>query len=442
MPAFDLNSLIGVIAQTRGAGDAESGATTGAAAAGPLPPPPPPPPGTIRSFLPPEVAKVLEREVLGNTIYVWIVALVIALVVLVVLPIMRRWLIERVKRGEPKDGASASPTLRGLPIAVLSDLRAWFIAGMALFAGLSVPVLPEFAWKVVKLVAIVIAALQVLITSRLVVDAVLAALMQARPTEDGRPDPSIQSASGIIRFMVMLVLITLLVLLAMSNMGMQITPLLTGLGIGGIAVALAVQSVLGDLFGSLTIVLDKPFLVGDFIIAGDKMGTVERIGIKTTRVRALSGEQLVFSNNDLLTSRIQNYKRMFERRVVVTLNVVYETPIEKLRLIPGFIRESIETQGSRVRFDRSHFKTFAGYSLDFEYVYWVMGPDFNVYMDIQQAINFEILTRFKAHGIEFAYPTAVEIQRPDQPRLPAGSAREGRLEPAGTGSGNQSPRAT
>jgi small-conductance mechanosensitive channel len=169
-------------------------------------------------------------------------------------------------------------------------------------------------------------------------------------------------------------------------------------------VALAAQNILGDLFASLSIVLDKPFVMGDFIIVGSQMGTVEKVGLKTTRVRALSGEQLIFANTDLLQSRIQNFKRMQERRVVFTIGVLYETPREKLAEIPRIIREIVESQDG-TRFDRSHFKEFGDFSLNFETVYYVQVPDYNVYMDVQQAINLAMFERLAAEGIEFAYPT-------------------------------------
>ncbi len=197
---------------------------------------------------------------------------------------------------------------------------------------------------------------------------------------------------------------TIVLLLLLGNLGVQITPLLAGLGVGGIAVALAAQNVLGDLFASLSIVLDKPFAVGDFLIIGDFLGTVEQVGIKTTRLRSLSGEQLVFSNNDLLNSRIRNYGRMYERRVLFSIGVTYQTPSEKLRRIPRIVREAVEAQ-DRVRFDRSHFKEYGDFALVFETVYYVLAADYNIYMDIQQAINLRIYEQFEAEGIEFAYPT-------------------------------------
>jgi small-conductance mechanosensitive channel len=177
-----------------------------------------------------------------------------------------------------------------------------------------------------------------------------------------------------------------------------------GLGIGGIAIALAAQTILGDLFSYLVIFFDKPFEIGDFIILEDKMGTVEYIGIKTTRIRTLGGEQLICSNTDLTNSRVHNFKRMQERRVVFSFGVVYDTTTTKLKLIPGIIKQAIESL-RETRFDRAHFKSFGNSSLDFEVVYYILTPDYNLYMDKQQAINMSIFESFEREQIEFAYPT-------------------------------------
>lgn len=195
-----------------------------------------------------------------------------------------------------------------------------------------------------------------------------------------------------------------LVLLGLQNAGVNVSALLTGLGIGGIAVALAVQNILGDLFASVAIVLDRPFVIGDFIIVGDLMGTVEHIGLKTTRLRSLFGEQLIISNAELLQSSIKNYKRMQERRVTFEFRVAYGTPRESVGEIAGMMREIVIRQ-KNVRFDRAHFRDFGESALNFEVVYYVLSPDYNEYMDIQQAINLEIMERFEEAQIEFAYPT-------------------------------------
>ena len=196
----------------------------------------------------------------------------------------------------------------------------------------------------------------------------------------------------------------MILLLILENVGVDVTALIAGLGVGGIAVALAAQNILGDLFSSMSIVLDKPFVLGDFIIVGDMMGTVEKIGLKTTRVRSLSGEQLIFSNSDLLGSRIRNFKRMQERRIVFSIGVAYDTPAEKLTAIPGMLRAAVEAQ-EPVRFDRAHFAKFGDSALIYEVVYFVLKPDYNLSMDIQQAINLRLFREFADRQIEFAFPT-------------------------------------
>ncbi len=227
----------------------------------------------------------------------------------------------------------------------------------------------------------------------------------------GREDPSRVSSFGILSFAAQVAVWSLALLVALQNLGFEITALVAGLGIGGIAIAFALQNILGDIFCSVAIILDKPFAVGDFIIVGEQSGMVENIGIKTTRVRSLWGEQIVFSNADLTSSRIRNYKRMKERRVVFSIGVVYQTPLEKLERIPCLIRESIQAN-PRTRFDRAHFQKFGDFALVFEVVYYVLDSDYNVYMDIHQNINLTIFRRFEEEGVQFAYPTQELVIRP------------------------------
>jgi len=195
------------------------------------------------------------------------------------------------------------------------------------------------------------------------------------------------------------------IIFLLDNLGFKISTVIAGLGIGGIAVALAAQAVLGDLFSYVSIVMDRPFETGDFIILGSEhLGTVEHIGIKTTRIRSLGGEQIVLSNSDLTNSRIKNYKRMQKRRVVFKLGVIYQTPLDRLKEISVIIRDII-TGMDGTTFDRAHFYSYGNFSLDFEIVYYVLSGDYNKYMDIQQAINLAIFEEFEKRGIEFAYPT-------------------------------------
>lgn len=205
---------------------------------------------------------------------------------------------------------------------------------------------------------------------------------------------------GLVSFVIWAIALVFL----LDNLGVKISAVVAGLGIGGIAVALAAQAVLGDLFSYFVIFFDKPFEVGDFIIIGDKMGVVEYIGIKTTRIRAIGGEQLVFSNTDLTNSRVHNFKKMERRRVVFNLGVTYQTPAEKLKTIPKMVKDAIEDQ-ENTTFDRGHFASYGDFSLNFEFVYYVTSADYNKYMDVQQCINLAIYEIFEKEGIDFAYPT-------------------------------------
>ena len=195
------------------------------------------------------------------------------------------------------------------------------------------------------------------------------------------------------------------VLLAiLSNVGVNITAFIASLGVGGIAVALAVQNILGDLFASLAIAVDKPFEVGDFVVVGSVSGTVQVIGLKTTRIRSLQGEQVVMSNTDLLKQTISNYRLLEERRIVFTFGVTYDTTPEQAEAIPGVVRKLVESH-ENLRFDRAHFKAFGASSLDYEVVYIVKDPAYGVYMDMQQSLNIGLMRELKAMGVEFAFPT-------------------------------------
>jgi small-conductance mechanosensitive channel len=219
---------------------------------------------------------------------------------------------------------------------------------------------------------------------------------------------------------------SVLLLAILANMGVNITAFVASLGVGGVAVALAVQSILSDLFASLAIGLDKPFEIGDFIVFGDVAGSIEHIGLKTTRIRSLSGEQIVCSNTELLKNTIHNYKRMSERRILFGFGVTYDASPEQLREIPQIVKQAVESAGN-TRFDRAHFKQFGESSLDFEVVYYVTEPGYNVYMDIQQHINLDLMTALANNAVEFAFPTrtlhvvgdgvheAESTQRPERP---------------------------
>jgi len=291
-------------------------------------------------------------------------------------------------------------TRPALAADVVRATRLWLLAPLALYVGATTMELPARLDRLLESIALVALVMQfALWATRL-----LSRWLSMRAEAARGTDPEVATTVTLLGFVGRVVVWSFALLLGLDQLGLDVTALVAGLGIGGIAVALALQNILGDLFASAAIVLDKPFMVGDFIIVGTHAGTVERVGLKTTRVRSLSGEQLVFSNTQLLNSEIRNFNRLQERRIAFGIGVTYETPLEKLREIPGWLQAAVEAQ-PKARFDRAHFKEYADFSLNFEIVYYVLSPEFNVYMDTQQAINLAFFEKFAAEGVQFAYPT-------------------------------------
>lgn len=337
---------------------------------------------------------------LGIPLLTWSLAIGVGLLSFVLLVIVKSVLRNRA---EYFSKHRPNPVTEGFVSLVdKTSTLVLFVVALAI-AAIQLP-LPTKGENAIRIAVIIALSIQAIQWGRVFIEIGLKRLLATKTTPDGKPDPTILSAMIPLKFISTLLLVAIIVLIALDNAGVDVTAMVAGLGIGGIAIALAVQSILGDLFSAVSIVIDKPFVVGDFIIVGDKMGTVETIGLKTTRLRALSGEQLVFANSDLLSSRIQNFKRMVERRVVIGIGVTYQTTPENLRAIPGLIREAVERH-KLTRFDRCHFMKFADSSLNFELVYYVRDPDFNKHADIQQSVLLEIFERFHAAGIDFAYPT-------------------------------------
>ncbi len=347
----------------------------------------------------------LSYSILNNAVQNWLVALAVSVLVYFLIHIIIRLGVSRLARL-----AKQTTTIWDDAVTdALSRTRGLFVLIIALFLGSLWLEFPERA----RAVIVSVTSIALFIQGGLWFNSIGQFWIREESQRRRKIDPATVTTVSAIGFIGRLVLWALVVILLLDNLGFDVTALVTGLGIGGIAVALALQNILGDLFASLSIVLDKPFAVGDFLIIDEHMGAVENVGLKTTRVRSLSGEQLVFSNADLLKSRIRNYGRMFERRVVFKFGVTYQTPRDKLKKIPAMVRKTIEEQ-DKVRFDRAHFQAYGTSSLDFEIVYYVLSPDYNQYMDLQQAINLGIHERFEQEGIDFAYPTqTVYVHRMD-----------------------------
>ncbi len=343
-----------------------------------------------------ESVPLLGARLAGNSVLAWLTAAVVAVVVFAVLRLAISFVRRRLKRLADRTATIADDLI----VEVIGATRRLVVAVVAVVVASRPLELAEVVEKGLHGLLVISLTVQVALWANRAVSFWLTKQKERLAETDPGALTTLQGLSYVVR----LVVWSAAFLLMLDNLGYDVTTLVAGLGIGGIAVALAVQNILGDLFASLSIVLDKPFVIGDFIIVGEHQGTVEKVGLKTTRVRSLSGEQLVFSNSDLLGSRIRNFKRMVERRVVFGFGVTYQTPVEQVEAIPGMIREIIEAT-EKTRFDRAHFKAFGDSSLDFETVYFVLAPEYTLYMDVQQAINLELMRRFEELGIEFAYPT-------------------------------------
>lgn len=330
----------------------------------------------------------------GNEVQRWLIALGVTIGTLIALRLVEQVLIARIQRIAKK----THTIIDDVVIGALRKTKLLYLLIVSVFAGsLWVKLEPD-----VRSVILHVVIVATMIQGGIWVSTGLQIWLQYyRATER---DGANRTTMNALSFLARLVLWATILLLVLDNLGVDVTALVAGMGIGGIAIALAVQNILSDLFASLSIVLDKPFVNGDFVVVGDMAGSVEYIGIKTTRIRSISGEQLVFSNADLLGSRIRNFGRMNERRVVFSLGVTYQTSAEKLEQVPQLIQTAVESQ-ERVRFDRSHFASYGDSSLNFETVYYVESSDYTTHMDILQAVNLAIYRSFADEGIEFAYPT-------------------------------------
>lgn len=361
-----------------------------------------------------ELQRFLEMEFHDNSVFSWGLALAVFLVTFMVLPMIRGYIGALRKRKPVHEHAALD-----LATVLVTRTSRLFLVAVALWGGAQLLQMPERVEQIVGRAMLVVWWLQV----------GLWAMAAARYFIDRRRgadiDRGIAGSIDIVHFVVRLLIWALVLLVALDNLGIEVTTLVAGLGIGGIAVALAVQNVLGDLFASLSITFDKPFVVGDLLSIDKDVGTVEQIGVKSTRLRSVDGEQIIISNADLLKARIHNFGRLYQRRIVLTISVRYETPIETVREIPGLLAQIVREQ-QKVRLERSHFARYSDFALVFEVVYAVLDADGNLAMDIQQAINLLVFEEFGRRGIAFSY----------RERQPAAVA-----EPAGGNAGEEQGQA-
>lgn len=332
---------------------------------------------------------------LGNPLKDWAIALAIVVVAFSIIKILRLPVLRRFKKWSNRTTNSFDDFL----VLAIEKCVIPFLYFVAIYAALHYLAFNDKINKAIDVAILFIITFYIL---RLLSSAVQYSIFTFLGRQENSETKQKQARGLILIFKAVIWIVGIVFL--MNNLGYNVTTIITGLGIGGIAVALAAQTILGDLFSYFVIFFDRPFEIGDFIKVDDKAGNVEYIGIKTTRLRAIGGEQLICSNKDLTDSRVHNFKRMERRRVVFNIGVVYSTPAGQLRKIPGIIKGIIESiEGAT--FDRSHFSEFGDFSLNFESVYYIDGPDYSEYMNRQQNMYMQIFEAFEKEEIEFAFPT-------------------------------------
>jgi len=336
----------------------------------------------------------------GNSLLEYGVALMFFVGLTVVFKIGQVLILARLARLAKKTKTDVDDTL----IRIVESVQPQFYGFLAFFLSLQILSLHMWFDRTLTAALLIFAVYQVVKAVGILIDYIGEKKLKREQEQGGDVDPGSKAAIQLIQSIAKAILWILGLLLILSNLGVEVTSLIAGLGIGGIAIAFALQSILGDLFSSFTIYFDKPFKVGDYIVVGDVSGTVEHVGIKSTRIRALQGEEIILSNTDLTSARIHNYKRMEKRRVAFTFGVVYETPIEKLKKIPTIVRNVFDSVDN-VDLDRVHFKKLGDFSLDFEVVFLVLSSEYAEYADIQQNVNFALMEAFAKENIVFAYPT-------------------------------------
>jgi small-conductance mechanosensitive channel len=337
----------------------------------------------------------LDHVLLNNSTRDWLIALGFTLGIVLVTIVVKRWGISAMS----KVARRTNSVLISAWVKVTQATKISLVTLVALDLGSDYLDLPHKLDLALERMAIVVAFLQLGIW--------LSALLDFWITRSRNQamETNIAAATSLAPFSFLgrLILWTVMVLLVLDNMGVKVTALATSLGVGSIAVALAVQNILGDLFASLSIVIDRPFEIGDSISVDSMSGSVEHVGLKTTRLRSDTGEQIIISNGDLLKARLRNYKRMQQRCITFGFGVPFSTPASKLEKIPDLVRGVFEGR-NKLRLDRVHFKAVGAYSHNFEAVYWVLDPSYGLYMDAQQAINLALVRAFEAEQIALAYP--------------------------------------
>ena len=363
------------------------------------------------------IQDVLHYEFLGNPVMNWGLAVLTFLVTLTVLPIVKGFIAARRRSWTPNDRLQFHAAIELTTLLVARTSRV-FLFAVALYLASRHLTFPPPLERVITVIIVCVFWLQVGLWGM----AAVRFGIDYRRARSAGLDAILTGSLDVILFCAGLVIWAMALLLALDNLGIQIKPLLAGLGIGGIAIALAVQTVLSDVLASMSIALDKPFSVGDSLTIDSFQGTVEHIGVKSTRLRSLSGEQIIIANADIIKARVRNFGRMGDRRAVFQFGISHDTSTTLLAAIPAEVRKIVEAQPD-TRFDRCHFMTFGdtaagNTTMLFELVYYVTKPDFGLYADIQQAINLALLDRFREMQVQLAVPAKALVAV----ELPAGRA--------------------
>jgi small-conductance mechanosensitive channel len=341
----------------------------------------------------------IQALLLGIPPTEWLIAGIVGVVVWGALWILRDLIASRYK----KYSTARNPTLFRLIGYLIGNTTQLFFFAVALDAAQASLTLPERVQRVVSNTAMILILIQVGLWAGRTVRFYL----EMKELERGA-DRVFSGSLDIISFVARMLIWSVLILLGLENLGVNITALLAGLGVGGVAVALALQNVLGDLFASLSIALDKPFVIGDSLTIDSFIGKVEHIGIKTTRLRSESGEQIILSNADILKSRVRNFGRLPQQRILATIRLGFETPTDKLKALPQLL-ENVVREHPQARFERCHLKTLGESAFQFELSYFVQQPATNPMLDLQQAVNFRIIDELRRLQVEFAYPAQLVL---------------------------------
>lgn len=346
--------------------------------------------------IPPEILEILKQSYFENTVQAYLIALAIFFGILIITFLFKTIIIMRLK----KLAKLTKSTVDDMLVEAIYKIRWPFYSVIALYVSIHSIIVSDSIMQIgnnIMMIVFVYYAVKVM-------QQLVNFFMYKSAMKKGELKPEDKASLNMMKSILNALIWIIAFILILSNFGINVTSLIAGLGIGGIAIAFALQNVLGDIFASFSIHLDKPFKVGDYIVIGEDSGTVMKIGLKSTRIQTLQGQELIVSNKELTEVRVHNYKIMKKRRVSFNFGVLYETPVSKLEKIPSIVKDII-SKIDQAELYRAHFTDFGDFSLNYSVMYYILSKDYGLYKNIQQEINIELLKRFAKEKIEMAYPT-------------------------------------